>query len=64
MGVFFFYELSPIKVELQERRPAVLHFLTSVCAIIGGVFTARTLAYCSPRHRMSFDSRNEGSECV
>ncbi|EFJ06790.1 hypothetical protein SELMODRAFT_271242 [Selaginella moellendorffii] len=38
-GVFFFYELSPIKVLFTERKTSFLHFLTNVCAIIGGVFT-------------------------
>ncbi|GMH32727.1 hypothetical protein BSKO_00561 [Bryopsis sp. KO-2023] len=38
-GVFFFYDLSPIKVYIKEYRESFIHFLTSVCAIIGGVFT-------------------------
>ncbi|RYR17483.1 hypothetical protein Ahy_B03g062210 isoform B [Arachis hypogaea] len=38
-GVFFFYDISPIKVIFKEQHIPFLHFLTSVCAIIGGVFT-------------------------
>ncbi|KAG5544302.1 hypothetical protein RHGRI_016898 [Rhododendron griersonianum] len=38
-GVFFFYDLSPIKVTFTEEHISFLHFLTSVCAIVGGVFT-------------------------
>lgn len=38
-GVFFMYELSPILVQLTETRRSFAHFLTSLCAIIGGVFT-------------------------
>eukprot|EP00246_Nothoceros_aenigmaticus_P009149 TRINITY_DN24484_c0_g1_i1.p1 TRINITY_DN24484_c0_g1~~TRINITY_DN24484_c0_g1_i1.p1 ORF type:complete len:386 (-),score=50.80 TRINITY_DN24484_c0_g1_i1:56-1213(-) len=38
-GVFFFYDLSPIKVEFTEQRTSFLHFLTNVCAIVGGIFT-------------------------
>eukprot|EP00252_Welwitschia_mirabilis_P013399 TRINITY_DN2948_c0_g1_i1.p1 TRINITY_DN2948_c0_g1~~TRINITY_DN2948_c0_g1_i1.p1 ORF type:complete len:157 (-),score=23.70 TRINITY_DN2948_c0_g1_i1:181-651(-) len=38
-GVFFFYDLSPIKVHFTEIRTPFLHFLTNVCAIIGGIFT-------------------------
>ncbi|KAK9800198.1 hypothetical protein WJX73_008042 [Symbiochloris irregularis] len=38
-GVFFFYDLSPIKVKYFEEKTPFLHFLTSVCAIVGGVFT-------------------------
>uniref|UniRef100_A0A453C3X6 Endoplasmic reticulum vesicle transporter C-terminal domain-containing protein n=1 Tax=Aegilops tauschii subsp. strangulata TaxID=200361 RepID=A0A453C3X6_AEGTS len=35
-GVFFFYDLSPIKVTFTERHVSFLHFLTNVCAIVGG----------------------------
>jgi len=38
-GVFFMYELSPIMVKFTETRKSFSHFLTGVCAIIGGVFT-------------------------
>ncbi|CAL9177020.1 unnamed protein product [Musa hybrid cultivar] len=38
-GVFFFYDLSPIKVTFMEGHVSFLHFLTNVCAIVGGVFT-------------------------
>lgn len=41
--MFFFYDLSPIKVHVAEKRQSFLHFLTSVCAIIGGVFTVSGL---------------------
>ena len=37
-GVFFFYDLSPIKVNIVERRDSVLGFTTNLCAIVGGVF--------------------------
>jgi len=40
-GVFFNYELSPMRVRIEERRNSLLHFLTRVFAIIGGVFTVR-----------------------
>ncbi|KAL1812147.1 hypothetical protein DCAR_0624343 [Daucus carota subsp. sativus] len=38
-GVFFFYDLSPIKVTFNEERTSFLHFLTHICAIVGGIFT-------------------------
>ena len=38
-GVFFFYDISPLKVIYNEENVSFLHFLTSVCAIVGGVFT-------------------------
>ncbi|RYR59527.1 hypothetical protein Ahy_A05g025420 [Arachis hypogaea] len=38
-GVFFSYDISPIKVIFKESHTPLLHFLTNICAIIGGVFT-------------------------
>eukprot|EP00878_Enallax_costatus_P025435 GHUV01027212.1.p1 GENE.GHUV01027212.1~~GHUV01027212.1.p1 ORF type:complete len:168 (+),score=52.51 GHUV01027212.1:399-902(+) len=42
-GVFFFYDLSPIKVRIQEQKSSFLHFLTNVCAIVGGIFAVSGL---------------------
>jgi len=39
-GIFFFYEVSPLHVEITEGyRKGWIAFFTSVCAIIGGVVT-------------------------
>lgn len=38
-GVFVLYDLSPLLVQLTEHRRSFAHFLTGICAIIGGVFT-------------------------
>ncbi|KAF7803706.1 endoplasmic reticulum-Golgi intermediate compartment protein 3-like [Senna tora] len=38
-GVFFFYDINPIKVSFKEEHVPFLHFLTNLCAIIGGIFT-------------------------
>lgn len=39
-GVFFFYEVSPLHVEIEEGyRKGWIAFFTSVCAIVGGVVT-------------------------
>ncbi|KAH8514643.1 hypothetical protein H0E87_007461 [Populus deltoides] len=38
-GVYFFYDFSPIKVIFKEEHISFLHFMTSICAIIGGIFT-------------------------
>ena len=38
-GLFFYYDLSPIKVMFKEHQQVFLHFVTNVCAIVGGVFT-------------------------
>eukprot|EP00521_Asterionellopsis_glacialis_P008374 CAMPEP_0195283716 /NCGR_PEP_ID=MMETSP0707-20130614/2170_1 /TAXON_ID=33640 /ORGANISM="Asterionellopsis glacialis, Strain CCMP134" /LENGTH=408 /DNA_ID=CAMNT_0040342935 /DNA_START=157 /DNA_END=1383 /DNA_ORIENTATION=+ len=38
-GVFFFYEVSALHVEIEETRRGWIKFCTSVCAIVGGVVT-------------------------
>lgn len=39
-GVFFFYEVSPLHVEITEQyRKGWVEFFTSVCAVVGGVVT-------------------------
>ncbi|XP_034902974.1 uncharacterized protein [Populus alba] len=38
-GVYFIYDFSPIKVTFKEEHTSFLHFMTSICAIIGGIFT-------------------------
>ena len=38
-GVFVSYELSPIMIKYIERSKSFSHFITSCCAIIGGLFT-------------------------
>mmetsp|Transcript_3523 Transcript_3523/g.10231 ORF Transcript_3523/g.10231 Transcript_3523/m.10231 type:complete len:389 (+) Transcript_3523:375-1541(+) len=42
-GAFFFFDLSPIKVRLTEEKLSFASFMTSACAIIGGVFTVSGL---------------------
>ncbi|XP_066951335.1 endoplasmic reticulum-Golgi intermediate compartment protein 3 [Macrobrachium rosenbergii] len=42
-GVFFTYELSPMMVKYTEKKKSLGHFLTGLCAIIGGVFTVAGL---------------------
>eukprot|EP00756_Hemistasia_phaeocysticola_P013800 Hpha_TRINITY_DN15304_c0_g2::TRINITY_DN15304_c0_g2_i1::g.89562::m.89562/K20367/ERGIC3, ERV46; endoplasmic reticulum-Golgi intermediate compartment protein 3 len=44
-GVYFNYDLSPIKVHIYETHhyKSILHFLASVCAAVGGVFTVAGL---------------------
>jgi len=38
-GLFFTYEISPMLVIYTQRSKSILHFLTGVCAIVGGIFT-------------------------
>ncbi|XP_058846660.1 endoplasmic reticulum-Golgi intermediate compartment protein 3 isoform X3 [Acipenser ruthenus] len=42
-GVFVLYELSPMMVKFTEKQRSFTHFLTGVCAIVGGVFTVAGL---------------------
>ncbi len=43
-GVFFFYEVSPLHVEIEEYRVGWVQFSTTICAVIGGVFTVMGMA--------------------
>jgi len=51
-GVFFMYDLSPIMVMFTEKQRSFAHFLTSVCAIVGGVFTVAGIVDSLVYHSM------------
>ena len=38
-GVFFFYDTSPLHVEIVERRKGLISLMTSLCALVGGIYT-------------------------
>jgi hypothetical protein len=38
-ALWFRYDLNPITVRYHEDRPPLYHFLTTICAIVGGTFT-------------------------
>lgn len=38
-GVFFNYEISPLRVVQSETRMSLWHFLSNLCAIVGGILT-------------------------
>mmetsp|Transcript_12508 Transcript_12508/g.38190 ORF Transcript_12508/g.38190 Transcript_12508/m.38190 type:complete len:415 (-) Transcript_12508:1614-2858(-) len=42
-GLFFYYEMNPIRVDVYYVRPSLFHFFVQTCAIIGGVFTVSNL---------------------
>ena len=42
-GIFLFYDMSPIRVNVVEETKNPFHFLVQLCAIIGGVFTVAGL---------------------
>ena len=39
-GVFLYYEMSPIHARLRQTRKTTAELATSLCAIVGGVYTA------------------------
>lgn len=48
-GIHFFYDFYPIMVEYSERKTSFLQFVTSVAAIVGGIFTvSRSAADTNP----------------
>jgi hypothetical protein len=54
-GVFFFYEVSPLVAEFEERRQGWRALLTGLAAIVGGVHATaalvdRTLAALLAKH--------------
>ncbi|XP_054164567.1 endoplasmic reticulum-Golgi intermediate compartment protein 3-like [Oppia nitens] len=42
-GVFFVYEFGPVMVKYSEINKSFMHFLTSLCAITGGIFTVSAI---------------------
>jgi len=37
-AVYFLYDLSPITVTIREERRSFIHFITRLCAVLGGTF--------------------------
>ena len=42
-GFYVMYDLSPIEITFVEHGRSFAHFLTGVCAIVGGIFTVASL---------------------
>jgi hypothetical protein len=42
-GIYFYYEVSPIQALFEENRGGFRSFVTSICAIAGGVFSLMRL---------------------
>ena len=60
-GVFFFYEISPLHVEIVEGyRKGYIAFFTSVCAIVGGVVTTMGLLDQMLHSQSQKKSRGQG----
>lgn len=62
-GVFFNYEISPLKTIHSEYRQSLSHFLTSTCAIVGGILTVAgildSLVYNSGKRLRAGDRRDD-----
>eukprot|EP01121_Diplochlamys_sp_Union-15-3_P010439 TRINITY_DN292_c0_g1_i1.p1 TRINITY_DN292_c0_g1~~TRINITY_DN292_c0_g1_i1.p1 ORF type:complete len:161 (-),score=4.83 TRINITY_DN292_c0_g1_i1:24-506(-) len=39
-GIFFKYDFSPIMVKIHSKKKSFAHFLTRLCAIIGGIWVS------------------------
>ncbi|CAN6701742.1 unnamed protein product [Malus baccata var. baccata] len=46
-AVYFLYDLSPITVTIKEERRSFLHFITRLCAVLGGTFALTGLGFSS-----------------
>lgn len=46
-AVYFLYDLSPITVTIREERRSFLHFITRLCAVLGGTFALTGLSFFS-----------------
>eukprot|EP01114_Cavostelium_apophysatum_P020923 TRINITY_DN7156_c0_g1_i1.p1 TRINITY_DN7156_c0_g1~~TRINITY_DN7156_c0_g1_i1.p1 ORF type:complete len:452 (-),score=73.63 TRINITY_DN7156_c0_g1_i1:286-1476(-) len=44
-GVFFRYDISPIAIDIEEKRSSLAHFFTRISAIIGGVWVVIGVVY-------------------
>lgn len=42
-GVFIFFEFSPIRVVIEEKRKPLVYLVSQLCAILGGVLTVAGL---------------------
>jgi hypothetical protein len=51
------YDMSPITVQYTETKQLFTHFLTSLCAIIGGVFTVASFVDALIHHGARFVSK-------
>lgn len=43
-GVYFFYEVSALHVQIEEYRHGWVRFFTSVAGVVGGIFSAMSMA--------------------
>lgn len=53
-AVYFLYDLSPITVTIKEERRSFLHFITRLCAVLGGTFAVTGFVLNYSFHIMFF----------
>ena len=53
-AVYFLYDLSPITVTIKEERRSFLHFITRLCAVLGGTFALTGIIILSPQKNFHY----------
>jgi len=44
-GVYFRYDVSPIMIQITEKERPLVDFITSICAIVGGIYVVFGILY-------------------
>lgn len=56
-GVFFFYDVSPLRVRHSVARPSLASFVASACAVVGGVWSVAGAAEAALAARRAASAR-------
>ena len=60
-AIYFRYDFSPVTVKIEKRRRSFAHFLTDICAVVGGVLTVLKLINTMFRMRAPTSDGGKGS---
>jgi len=60
-AIYFRYDFSPVTVKIERRRRSFAHFLTDICAVVGGVVTVLRLINTVFRMRAPSSEGSKGS---
>ena len=60
-AIYFRYDFSPVTVKIDRRRRGIAHFLTDICAVVGGVLTVLKLINTVFRLRAPGSDGTKGS---
>ena len=58
-GAYFYYEFTPQRIIVRDRRDSILHFFVRVCAVVGGV-AALSKAIDSIAFQISIERNKHG----